>query len=345
MKSDNSNIKDFTLDLDYIPPSKWLEGYKEKSENLQVRFEKFEDWVGKKFDRKLSTYIYGGNITGCIAYSFLKTIKPLSVEGIIDKNPPMPYLQNLHHILPEKCSEKIGLLFVAVCPTHYNIIKSTFIDNLNSKPVTCYMFKKNPIFLGQEKDISGTNGKLSEQCFNETKLTTSGIVMIGDSLTYGLNCNKFLNGVEVDNKGSDGNMAMGILSQLDSILEVGPHTICIMIGINDLLQGSLSMDVFRTYNIIVDKIVQKGIKPIIQSTLFISDFYPSVIDTKIINNEVGCLNSLIRTMCESRSLTFVDLNRIIAPKGHLASELTSDGLHLNSDGYQVWSKAILPLLP
>ncbi len=338
MKSDINDRIEFTLDIDYIHSSKWLEDYKTKSRCLQLGFKKFGDWIEKKFDRPVLTYIYGGNISGCVAYSFLKTIELLSIKGIIDKNYPLPYLQTLDHRLPEKFNQTVELVFMAVCPTHYNNIQSVFIDQLKHKPVITYMFKNNCGPLYQPRHFSENNNNLSES-------NHSNIIMLGDSLTFGFDCNKLLKRSDVFSKGAEGDMTMDILGRLDDVLKLNPQIICTMIGINDFIQGSLHIDVFRMYEKIVDKILQKGAKPIIQATLFISGFYLSMVDTITINKEVGCLNSLLKKMCKSRSLVFVDLNRTIAPQGYLPSELTDDGLHLNSEGYQIWTKAIMPLLP
>lgn len=339
--------KDFpgvvNLNIDYIHPSKWLEEYKSKSLNLQSSFKLFEEWIGKKFDKEVSTYIYGGNISGCIAFSFLKTMKMVSVQGVIDQKFPFPYLQAVSHIIPENFTGKPDLVFVSVCPIHYSDIQKSFVEQFNYQPAICYMFKSNCDQPDRKKyDFKKKHNALGAYR-DESQLSQSRNIMLGDSLTTGFQYDKLLLRSDVINKGIDGAMVFDILLSIDSVLEQIPHTIFIMIGINDILQGTSHRDVFRVYGHIIDKILEKGVNLYIQSTLYISPSYPSVIDIPTINREVCCLNNLLKDIGLSRSLVFLDLNRTMASRGYLDPEFTHDGLHLNTHGYDIWGSAIVPL--
>lgn len=330
-------LNGYFLDMGYVHPSKWLEDYNQKSTRLKSQFEAFEDWVGRNFDRAVPTYLYGGSISGCIAFSFLKNIELISVKGVIDNNTPLPYLAGIQHLSPNDFTGEADLIFVSVCPTHYNEIQCSFIRLLNPSPITWFMFRHD---LGTKKHKSKTIKKSSVDSFRASQFKT---VMVGDSLTLGFNHHGLIK-KNIENKGIDGHLTTNVLQRLESCPQLSARQTCVMIGINDLIQGASHKDVFIVYERIIDTLIQKGGLPIIQSTLYVSNKFTSVIDPLLINQEVDCLNALLKKKCSSQSLPFLDLNKTIAPHGHLPFDMTTDGIHLNSRAYKIWAYALIPLL-
>ena len=340
-------MKEFKFNIDYVPPSKWLEDYRMKSCLLQSRFDDFEKWIEKEFDKPASTYIYGGSISGAIAYSFLKIINAINVKGVLDSNYPLPYLHAIDHIIPEDFSYQLDLLFIAVSPIHFDTIMTSFINRLSPKPSICYLFNSNESWRDKKDKLVEEKETPSKELHYSSKPIRSNIIFLGDSLTNGLNSDleRLYKRTGVINQGTDGYRAIDILRNLNSVWKLSPHTFFIMIGINDLLQGSLHQDVYKTYSKIVDIIINNGSTPIIQSTLYLSQHYPSVINIKTINREVRLLNQLLKKMCDYRGLKYIDLNQKMAPKGYLQSDFTSDGIHLNTKGYGVWMNSINVIFP
>jgi len=169
------------------------------------------------------------------------------------------------------------------------------------------------------------------------------IVMIGDSITdRGLWC-ELINRNDITNRGISGDTTSGVLDRLDN-LNINLKQAFIMIGINDLLRGKNTNYVFSNYKKIIMKLKNIGIKPVIQSTLYIRS------STKIINQMVKKLNNLLREYAKKNKIQFIDLNIKLAPNEILLEEYSLDGLHLNGKGYVEWSKIlknyiIKPLLP
>ncbi|WDP89734.1 MAG: hypothetical protein HUN04_08430 [Desulfobacter sp.] len=338
-KSIQSYSEAFSLDLDYVNPPAWLEDYKTRSNDLHGKFAAFENWVKTKFNRNVSVYIYGGNISGCIAYSFLRAMDMVCVQGVIDRNIPFPYLGEIPHIFPDSFSGNTDLVFVCTCPLHYDAVRRAIPGQ-----DFCYMFRDNqdpkshpPVSISSQDNLSAG--------YTKPDRGGAGIIMLGDSLTSGLQFSTGGDRFHIINKGCDGATVMDIQDGLDTVLGASAQAVFIMAGINDLIQGRVHSAVLKVYLNILDRLIGAGAKPIIQSTLYLSSFYQSLAGAATINREVDGLNDGLKKYCLERELVFLDLNRILSVQGYLQSGFTRDGLHLNTNGYKVWHNALMPLFP
>jgi lysophospholipase L1-like esterase len=62
------------------------------------------------------------------------------------------------------------------------------------------------------------------------------------------------------------------------------------------------------------------------------------------NTRILALNGQIKSLANSEGVIYLDLYSLFADtNGNLNAELTSDGLHLNAQGYKVWRNALLVL--
>ncbi|MBL0687571.1 MAG: hypothetical protein JJV94_07080 [Sulfurospirillum sp.] len=166
-----------------------------------------------------------------------------------------------------------------------------------------------------------------------SKQPNKNIVMIGDSITdRGLWC-ELTNRTDIINRGISGDTTIGVLNRLD-YLNPNLQQAFIMIGINDLLRGQNVEYVFNNYKKIIIRLDKIGIKPIIQSTLYIRD------NTKIINKRVKQLNNLLIDYAKKNKIKFIDLNIKLAPNGVLLEKYSLDGLHLSGKGYIEWSNIL-----
>src|SRR5829696_483482 len=69
---------------------------------------------------------------------------------------------------------------------------------------------------------------------------TAEIVMLGDSLTDWGNWNELLPGLSLINRGIAGDTSAGVITRLGEIIQRKPNVVALMIGVNDILQGSAS---------------------------------------------------------------------------------------------------------
>jgi lysophospholipase L1-like esterase len=159
------------------------------------------------------------------------------------------------------------------------------------------------------------------------------IVMIGDSLTAWGDWSRLLNREDIANQGVSGDTTEDVLERMEEIYRLKPQMALVMIGINDIMKGREATAVFSNYRRIIQGLLAHHIKPVIQSTLFLSGD-----DHR--NETVAGLNHKLRLYAQEQKLPFLDLNKRLSSHNQLNASFTSDGLHLNSAGYRAWGKEI-----
>jgi len=167
------------------------------------------------------------------------------------------------------------------------------------------------------------------------------IVMLGDSITAFVNWIELLSRYDVANRGVGGDTTVGIINRLSDIYELNPEICFIMVGINDLRIGLSVSKVFMNYTEILKELKNKGITPIIQSTLYVSETHPN---WSLINNKVDDLNKMLKEYAFKEGIMFIDVNNVLSRGGALDSIYTYDGTHLLCNGYVKWRDLILSTL-
>lgn len=167
----------------------------------------------------------------------------------------------------------------------------------------------------------------------------AAIVMLGDSITYGVNWNELLNR-DVANRGIGSDTTQGFLNRLTYIYEISPEICFVMGGINDISHSIPVQEIFQNYKGIIEGLKSQGIIPVIQSTLYTSR--PT--DCEHRNSIVKELNELLYHYANEHRIEFIDLNARLSQGNKLVQEYTYDGVHLNSRGYEMWSEEIESVL-
>ena len=163
----------------------------------------------------------------------------------------------------------------------------------------------------------------------------NSIVMLGDSLTEGCPWNELSHRDNLSNYGIAGDTTFGVLHRLDN-LSPEIKKVFIMIGSNDLGYGESVEYVFSNYKKIIEILEIRGIKPYIQSVLYVGRFDRSKRD----NKDITKLNHLLLNFAMKKGITFIDLNKVLAPEGVLHDEYTTDGVHINEKAYKIWVENI-----
>lgn len=165
------------------------------------------------------------------------------------------------------------------------------------------------------------------------------IVMLGDSITYGVEWNELLGRRDIANRGISSDVTEGFVHRLSDVYLLEPEQCFIMGGINDIRKVGLPVEtIFEHYVTLIESLQHHRIEPIIQSTLYISD---EIYNFKEINLRVHELNTLLREYASENNITFIQVNKALSPEGYLNPSHTYDGVHLESSGYKVWKQLIL----
>jgi lysophospholipase L1-like esterase len=149
------------------------------------------------------------------------------------------------------------------------------------------------------------------------------------------------------NQGISGETSAGLLKRLDLFDETKPETIFVMIGINDLIKGVDDNTLLDHQEEIVRSLRDAHPKAqiVLQSILPHGgagakwegrDRLRAIPETRIQD-----LNQELEAIARQEGVYFLDLYSLFTDaQGDLRADLSTDGLHLNAQGYQVWSIAL-----
>lgn len=161
------------------------------------------------------------------------------------------------------------------------------------------------------------------------------IVFVGDSITEQAEWEDLFPSFNIANRGIRGDTTTGILRRIDGICSTNALKAFIMIGLNDFTAGKSVAEVLENYKQIVSRMTDHDISVCIQSTILAGEPFQGV-NLKIIE-----LNrKLIDLANKNQLITYIDLNKELAPNSALDKKYSYDYIHLNGDGYAVWQKVI-----
>lgn len=151
--------------------------------------------------------------------------------------------------------------------------------------------------------------------------------------------------VEVVNKGIVGELSEQMLARFDSdVIHLSPRVVIILGGSNDLGWGLAPRQIFSNLSKMYRLSLKNRITPIACTV-------PSILgyDEGILPRIV--LNKLLQEHCRERKIRCVDIFRATLEQStsRLALEYSSDGLHLNSEGYRkmgavIYEEGLFPIL-
>ncbi len=171
--------------------------------------------------------------------------------------------------------------------------------------------------------------------FEENGRADYDIVMIGDSLTDRADWQDFFPELKIANRGISGDMSEGLLKRANSIYSTSASKAFVMIGINDLNRGKSVDEVFNNYETLVQGLLENRIQVVIQSTLYAGK------RKTYLNKFVQALNFQLKNLANTNSnITYLDINKVLAPNGELRDKFSLDGIHLNGEAYKLWSKLL-----
>jgi lysophospholipase L1-like esterase len=183
--------------------------------------------------------------------------------------------------------------------------------------------------------------------FQKEGLEKNSIIFLGNSLTQGGDWSAWFPAQKPANRGISGDNTEGVLARLDEITEAKPAKLFLMIGINDISQNYKNDYLCKNF----EKIIRKVLTESPETTIYIQSILPVNNDfgryKKLINKEkqIETLNIRLNKLCIKENIRYVNLYPLfLQQKRKLNPAYTTDGLHLNNEGYQVWINGISSLI-
>ncbi|MEO1507012.1 MAG: GDSL-type esterase/lipase family protein, partial [Cyanobacteria bacterium J06633_23] len=172
-------------------------------------------------------------------------------------------------------------------------------------------------------------------------------ILLGDSLSLWFPT-ELLPGRRVwMNQGISGEKTYSLLDRLHLLDVADVDTIFLMIGINDLIWGQSDQQVLANYRDIMDYLVTRhpNTHIVVQSILphgaETATWESRSLLLELPNERIRDMNRSLEKIAQDYGAYYLELYPIFSTgEGKLRPDLTTDGLHLNREGYLVWRAAI-----
>ncbi len=174
--------------------------------------------------------------------------------------------------------------------------------------------------------------------YRKVKKTAYSSIFFGDSMTE--NFKEYMpTSDSIINMGISGDFTQGLIERIDNVTNFQPNQVFIMIGINDIIEKIPLNEIEKNYIIILETIKKKSPKTkiYIQSTLPTYGLNSFLSSSKGINKTVIKLNDFLKKTADKMNIVFIDMYpEFVNESNELRQEVTTDGIHLNMKGYQLW---------
>ena len=161
-------------------------------------------------------------------------------------------------------------------------------------------------------------------------------ILVGDSLSMWFPKEKLPAGKMWLNQGISGDTSTGVLKRLAAFSETRPDVIYLMAGINDLRKGARDEVILRNHRRIMRNLRQEHPN----SQIIVQSILPTRLPT-ISNQRIRNLNTQLELIAKQEKVTYINMYKWFTDiEGNLRPELTTDGLHLSPEGYDVWGAAL-----
>ncbi|MFZ4639548.1 MAG: GDSL-type esterase/lipase family protein [Nodosilinea sp.] len=162
-------------------------------------------------------------------------------------------------------------------------------------------------------------------------------IVLGDSLSLWLPSEILPRDHFWLNQGIAGETTTQILERLHDFAQTRPHTIHLMAGINDLKQGASDSQVLSNFQGILEHLKRQH--P--QARIVVYSILPTRWES-LPGDRISYLNRSLSYLASYEGASFVDLQpRFRDGQGQLRRELTTDGMHLAAQGYELWRTALV----
>lgn len=161
-------------------------------------------------------------------------------------------------------------------------------------------------------------------------------ILVGDSLSLWFPRQKLPTGKLWLNQGISGDTSAGMVNRITAFSQTRPEAIYVMAGINDLRKGRSDDTILQNYRRIMRRLRQNHPK----TQIFVQSILPTHVST-IANSRIRRLNAKIAQIAQQERVNYLNIHHWFTDaEGNLRSDLTTDGIHLSLEGYDVWAFAL-----
>jgi len=161
-------------------------------------------------------------------------------------------------------------------------------------------------------------------------------MVLGDSLSLWFPTERLPQGRVWLNQGISGDTTGGILRRLSSLNGTRPRVIYVMAGVNDLKNGASDHTILQNLRQIVMQLRRD--QP--QAQIVMQSILPTR-SLPVSGGRIAQLNQQLQAIALQNGAYYLDVYAAMADaNGYLQPALTTDGLHLNAKGYEVWQSVL-----
>lgn len=182
--------------------------------------------------------------------------------------------------------------------------------------------------------IAEEKNKAMTAQFASFRIDSNDVVFVGNSLTEGFPVTEYFQ--HAKNRGIGGNTIEYVIGRVGQITLGKPKQIFIEVGINDI-NTNIAMDTIKGRYCSLINIIRTQ-SP--STEIFIQSLIPTSKEYKWINEQIIELNNYLITLSRSTGATYVNIHSLFLKGDKLNDDYTTDGLHLNNNGYKIWAEAI-----
>lgn len=171
--------------------------------------------------------------------------------------------------------------------------------------------------------------------FSQYLVESGSIIFLGDSMVAIPDWNRLVSDEhgEIVNFGIPGDSIAGVTHRLKKTSALQPRLLVLWVGTNDVLQGRASTEISGDIAELRDGLSQINTAVVIVAT---SPLSAAVEDYVNRNNRLTEINAQLEKMAASLDAVYVSTSLLRAPDSqHLIEGLSSDGVHLNGEGYRL----------
>ena len=207
-----------------------------------------------------------------------------------------------------------------------------------------FLFPESNLEIKYHDEWGGKNYKYEINNFKKNPLKLNQIIFLGNSITAGGgNWEERFNYSNIRNRGISGDVTDGVFARINEIIYFKSKAVFLLIGINDLWNFSPDTPSTEYIGENIIKIAEKIKIESPKTQVYIQTILPTSKKTYI--NRIKKINNMIKSKSSKFDYTVIDLHSHFSNKGGLIKEdLTTDGIHLNSNGYKVWVDILKPFV-